>query len=317
MAEAFRDLPEALTLDPPSRARCAQGSSSSSARRCCRSSRCPRATTSRLLPARLAGRPGEALRAVPGRGSQQSTRRRIAQRLELELDVITSMKYPGYFLIVWDFIREAKARGIPVGPGRGSGAGSLVAYRARHHGDRPDPVSPAVRALPEPRAREHAGLRRRLLHGAARRGDRLRRGQVRQGQRRTDRDLPEPQGAQRDQGRRAGDGHRGHGRAADREPGAGPRARARRPPSSRRWRWSPSSRQLVECRSDRRRADPTGQEARRPDASRRHARRRRRDQRRARSTTTCRASRAIRTSSRSTTRTTSRRRVSSSSTSSG
>jgi len=38
------------------------------------------------------------------------------------------MKYPGYFLIVWDFIREAKARGIPVGPGRGSGAGSIVAY---------------------------------------------------------------------------------------------------------------------------------------------------------------------------------------------
>jgi DNA polymerase-3 subunit alpha len=50
------------------------------------------------------------------------------QRLELELDVIVGMKYPGYFLIVWDFIREAKARGIPVGPGRGSGAGSLVAY---------------------------------------------------------------------------------------------------------------------------------------------------------------------------------------------
>jgi len=49
-------------------------------------------------------------------------------RLEIELDVISGMKYPGYFLIVWDFIREAKARGIPVGPGRGSGAGSLVAY---------------------------------------------------------------------------------------------------------------------------------------------------------------------------------------------
>lgn len=50
------------------------------------------------------------------------------QRLEVELDVIVGMRYPGYFLIVWDFIREAKARGIPVGPGRGSGAGSLVAY---------------------------------------------------------------------------------------------------------------------------------------------------------------------------------------------
>ncbi len=49
-------------------------------------------------------------------------------RLERELGVICSMQYQGYFLIVWDFIREAKVRGIPVGPGRGSGAGSLVAY---------------------------------------------------------------------------------------------------------------------------------------------------------------------------------------------
>ena len=49
-------------------------------------------------------------------------------RLELEVKTIVGMEYPGYFLIVWDFIREAKARGIPVGPGRGSGAGSLVAY---------------------------------------------------------------------------------------------------------------------------------------------------------------------------------------------
>src|ERR1700689_3817617 len=41
------------------------------------------------------------------------------------------MKFPGYFLIVWDFIRYAKENGIPVGPGRGSGAGSLVAYAMR------------------------------------------------------------------------------------------------------------------------------------------------------------------------------------------
>ncbi len=50
------------------------------------------------------------------------------RRLQIELDVIVGMQYPGYFLIVWDFIREAKDRGIPVGPGRGSGAGSLVAF---------------------------------------------------------------------------------------------------------------------------------------------------------------------------------------------
>ncbi len=49
-------------------------------------------------------------------------------RLELELDVIIQMGFPGYFLIVADFIRWAKENGIPVGPGRGSGAGSLVAY---------------------------------------------------------------------------------------------------------------------------------------------------------------------------------------------
>src|SRR5690606_20683839 len=49
-------------------------------------------------------------------------------RLERELGVIVQMGFAGYFLIVWDFIKEAKRTGIPVGPGRGSGAGSLVAY---------------------------------------------------------------------------------------------------------------------------------------------------------------------------------------------
>ena len=50
------------------------------------------------------------------------------ERLKHELDIILSMGFPGYFLIVMDFIRWAKANGVPVGPGRGSGAGSLVAY---------------------------------------------------------------------------------------------------------------------------------------------------------------------------------------------
>ncbi len=50
------------------------------------------------------------------------------ERLEYELGIIERMKYPGYFLIVSDFIKWAKSQGIPVGPGRGSGAGSLVAY---------------------------------------------------------------------------------------------------------------------------------------------------------------------------------------------
>ncbi|MEJ1159102.1 DNA polymerase III subunit alpha [Prosthecomicrobium sp. N25] len=50
------------------------------------------------------------------------------ERLEFELTIIERMKFPGYFLIVSDFIKWAKAQGIPVGPGRGSGAGSLVAW---------------------------------------------------------------------------------------------------------------------------------------------------------------------------------------------
>ncbi len=50
------------------------------------------------------------------------------ERLQIELDVINQMGFPGYFLIVADFIQWAKNNGVPVGPGRGSGAGSLVAY---------------------------------------------------------------------------------------------------------------------------------------------------------------------------------------------
>lgn len=52
----------------------------------------------------------------------------LRQRLEYEISVLERMKYVSYFLIVWDFIKWAKDHGIPVGPGRGSAAGSLVAY---------------------------------------------------------------------------------------------------------------------------------------------------------------------------------------------
>ena len=54
--------------------------------------------------------------------------REYRARLEFELNIINQMGFPGYFLIVMDFIRWAKNNGVPVGPGRGSGAGSLVAY---------------------------------------------------------------------------------------------------------------------------------------------------------------------------------------------
>lgn len=58
----------------------------------------------------------------------QNPPEKVAQRLEYELDVITKMGYTDYYLIVWDFIRYARENNIPVGPGRGSGAGSLCAY---------------------------------------------------------------------------------------------------------------------------------------------------------------------------------------------
>ena len=58
----------------------------------------------------------------------QAKREQYARRLEYECDTIVQMGFPGYFLIVADFINWAKQNGVPVGPGRGSGAGSLVAF---------------------------------------------------------------------------------------------------------------------------------------------------------------------------------------------
>jgi DNA polymerase-3 subunit alpha len=60
--------------------------------------------------------------------TMSATLEEYEQRLEFELDIIEKMGFPGYFLIVSDFIKWGKAHGIPVGPGRGSGAGSLVAW---------------------------------------------------------------------------------------------------------------------------------------------------------------------------------------------
>src|SRR2546428_2571425 len=63
-----------------------------------------------------------------GRGAMSHTFSDYEQRLSHEIEVIKRMGYAGYFLIVWDFARYAKEHGIPVGPGRGSSAGSLVAF---------------------------------------------------------------------------------------------------------------------------------------------------------------------------------------------
>jgi DNA polymerase-3 subunit alpha len=61
-------------------------------------------------------------------GAPEEKLRPYRERLETEIGVINQMRFPGYFLIVADFIQWAKNNGVPVGPGRGSGAGSLVAY---------------------------------------------------------------------------------------------------------------------------------------------------------------------------------------------
>ena len=128
MAALFADLPEALASTVEIAQRCAFR---------------PR-TRKPILPrftAQTARAVDEAaeLRRQADEGLDAPHRRRSAsrrgctiddyrERLDFELGVIERMKYPGYFLIVADFIQWAKSQGIPVGPGRGSGAGSLVAY---------------------------------------------------------------------------------------------------------------------------------------------------------------------------------------------
>ncbi len=87
--------------------------------------------------------PADYLRALSYRGlddrvaaghivfDAQNTRESYVERMEYELSVIEKMGYSEYFLIVMDFVNHAKAKGIPVGPGRGSGAGSIIAYLIR------------------------------------------------------------------------------------------------------------------------------------------------------------------------------------------
>ncbi|MGK7345271.1 MAG: DNA polymerase III subunit alpha [Candidatus Nitrospinota bacterium M3_3B_026] len=71
----------------------------------------------RFIQAEKTGKPIEAERKAE-----------YMKRLRSELEIINKMGFPGYFLITWDFIRHARDKGIPVGPGRGSAAGSMVAY---------------------------------------------------------------------------------------------------------------------------------------------------------------------------------------------
>ncbi len=122
MAALFADLPEAVENTVEIARRCAFRV----------------ASREPILPRFAAGDEGEELRRqakeglerrLAGRGLVEGrSRDDYLVRLDFELDVIIAMNFPGYFLIVADFIKYAKSKGIPVGPGRGSGAGSLVAY---------------------------------------------------------------------------------------------------------------------------------------------------------------------------------------------
>jgi len=74
---------------------------------------------------------GRLLHLYPDEKRREEKRPEYVARLDFEINVILNMGFPGYFLIVGDFINWAKNNGCPVGPGRGSGAGSLVAYSLR------------------------------------------------------------------------------------------------------------------------------------------------------------------------------------------
>jgi DNA polymerase-3 subunit alpha len=76
----------------------------------------------------LTGLEQRMLALYPDGTAREQQRSRYRERLEFEISTIIQMGFPGYFLIVADFINWAKGNGVPVGPGRGSGAGSLVAY---------------------------------------------------------------------------------------------------------------------------------------------------------------------------------------------
>jgi DNA polymerase-3 subunit alpha len=143
MAALFADLPEALAATIEIAQRCVF-------RPRMQAPILPRFTTGRSACAATAGESDPQMQQAEQAAEAQELRRAAregldrrlqrygtapghsvedyGERLEFELRVIVDMHYAGYFLIVADFIQWAKAKGIPVGPGRGSGAGSLVAY---------------------------------------------------------------------------------------------------------------------------------------------------------------------------------------------
>jgi DNA polymerase-3 subunit alpha len=124
MRQLFADLPEAIDNTSVIARRCAFGAPS-------RKPILPRTATDGEAEAeqlRCDARAGLAARLAVYEDLSEEERRAYADRLEFELEVIIGMGFPGYFLIVADFIKWAKDNAIPVGPGRGSGAGSVVAW---------------------------------------------------------------------------------------------------------------------------------------------------------------------------------------------
>ena len=119
MAALFADLPEALENSVEIARRCAVAARG-------RDPILPRFADDEVAELRRQAADGLAARlaVIPPAAPAEAYRK----RLDYELGVIEGMGFPGYFLIVADFIKWAKAQSIPVGPGRGSGAGSLVAY---------------------------------------------------------------------------------------------------------------------------------------------------------------------------------------------
>ncbi len=133
MAALFADLPEALQNTVEIAIRCAfrpEGKKPILPRFVAADDSLSEIENFRLEAAELKNQAIEGLkRRLDAHGPAEGfTVEDYEKRLAYEVDVITQMKFPGYFLIVADFIKWSKANGVPVGPGRGSGAGSLVAY---------------------------------------------------------------------------------------------------------------------------------------------------------------------------------------------
>ena len=148
-----------------------------------------RPSTSTCATRRRPGSSGGSPRCIRMPPTRDAKRADYVARLDFETTTIVQMGFAGYFLIVADFINWAKSNGVPVGPGRGSGAGSLVAYALGITDLDPLRYAPAVRALPQSRARVDAGLRHRLLPGRPRPRHRLRQEEVRRRLGVADRDL--------------------------------------------------------------------------------------------------------------------------------